>query len=154
MSLFDDVIVNAAAAVDSVGKVASEIVDRSKARVSSAELKSKISSQFESLGRYIYDTSAAGKTDQSVIDEYVANITVLIGELKSLQESLTADSGRIICPKCCCKNSVDSIFCKRCGSSLDFAHSYTSEKAAEVTLEKQPEPEAAPAETPDEPDAE
>ena len=151
MSLFDDVIVNAAAAFDSVGKVANEVVDRSRARVSSAELKNKISSQFESLGRYIYDTNNAGTTDQKIVDEYIGNITVLIGELKSLQDTLSADCGRIICPKCCCKNSVDSIFCKRCGSSLDFAHSYTSDaKPAEVTLEKQPEEKP---ETPDEPEA-
>ena len=36
MSLFDDVIVNVAAAVDKVNKKTSEIVDRSKVRISSA----------------------------------------------------------------------------------------------------------------------
>ena len=148
MSLFDDVIVNAAAAVDTVGKVAGEVVDRSRARVSSAELKSKISSRFESLGRYVYDSSVAGEPDKAIVKEYIDSITVLIGELKSMQDSLTADSGRIICPKCCCKNSVDSIFCKRCGSSLDFANSYTSPKAA-ADLAKQPEEKPAEAEPTD-----
>ena len=119
MSLFDDVIVNAAAAVDTFGKVAGDVVDRSRARVSSAELKGKINKQFETLGRYIYDTSVSGTTDQSVVDEYVSNISVLIGELKSLQDTLTADLGRIICPKCCTKNSVDSLFCKKCGEIIE-----------------------------------
>ena len=140
MSLFDDVIVNAAAAVDTVGRVANEVVDRSRVRVSSAELKNKINSQFETLGRYIYDTNLAGSTDQNVVDEYVSNITVLINELKSLQDSLTAECGRIICPKCGCKNLVDSLFCRKCGASLDFANSYTSAAKANVTLEKAEEP--------------
>ena len=145
MSLFDDVIVNAAAAVDTFGKVAGDVVDRSRARVSSAELKGKINKQFETLGRYIYDTSVSGTTDQSVVDEYVSNISVLIGELKSLQDTLTADLGRIICPKCCTKNSVDSLFCKKCGSTLDFANSYTAPKAEDLglTLEKKEEEPAS-----------
>ena len=114
MSLFDDVIVNVAAAVDEVNKKTSEIVDRSKVRISSAELRNKISAQFETLGRYVYDTTVAGTTDQTVVEQYVTEITTLINELKSLQESLVTSSGKIICPKCNCTNSSDSLFCKRC----------------------------------------
>lgn len=150
MSLFDDVIVNAAAAVDTVGKMASDVVDRSRVRVSSAELKSKISAQFETLGRYVYDTTVAGTLDQAVVNEYVNNISVLINELKSLQDSLNADCGKIICPRCCCKNTVDSLFCRKCGASLDFANSYTAPKAAapaapKCECEAKPEEPAAPA---------
>lgn len=125
MSLFDDVIVNAAAAVDAVGKKASQVVDRSKVRVSSAELKNKISAQFETLGRYVYDTHATGNTDQGVVNQYIAEITVLINELKTLQDALTTASGKIICPRCCCSNSYDSLFCKKCGATLDFTNTYT-----------------------------
>lgn len=125
MSLFDDVIVNAAAAVDAVGKKATEVVDRSRVRVSSAELKNKISAQFETLGRYVYDTHVSGNTDQNVVNQYVGEITVLINELKTLQDTLTAASGKIVCPRCCCANSYDSLFCKKCGTTLDFTNTYT-----------------------------
>ncbi len=145
MSLFDDVIVNAAAAVDTVGKLATDVVDRSRVRVSSAELKNKINKQFEMLGRYVYDTNLAGTTDNAVVGEYVREITVLINELKSLQDSLTADTGKIVCPRCCTKNATDSLFCRKCGASLDFANSYTTDKSAQVTLEKDVTVEAAPA---------
>ena len=94
MSLFDDVIVNVAAAVDAVGKKTTEVVDRSKVRVSSVELKNKISARFETLGRYVYDTHAAKNTDPSVVDQYVSEITVLINELKTLQDSLNASNGK------------------------------------------------------------
>jgi len=128
MSLFDDVIVNVAAAVDEVNKKTTEFVDRSKVRVASAELRSKISAQFEILGRYVYDTSVAGTTDQAVVDQYVSEITVLINELKSLQETLSKTTGKIICQKCECANSSDSLFCKRCGNTLDFANLYTEKQ--------------------------
>ena len=145
MSLFDDVIVNVAAAVDEVNKKTSEIVDRSKVRISSAELRNKISAQFETLGRYVYDTTVAGTTDQTVVEQYVTEITTLINELKSLQESLVTSSGKIICPKCNCTNSSDSLFCKRCGNTLDFANIYTAKypvtQPDEVTSSEEAAPE-------------
>lgn len=125
MSLLDDVIVNAAAAFDTMGKMATDVVDRSKVRVSSAELKNKISAQFETLGRYIYDTHESGNTDPAVVNQYVSEITVLINELKTLQDTLTAANGKIVCPRCACTNSNDSLFCKKCGASLDFSNAYT-----------------------------
>lgn len=150
MSLFDDVIVNVAAAVDAFGNKATEVVDRSRVRVSSAELKSKISAQFETLGRYVYDTNVTGTTDQSVVDQYVNDITVLINELKTLQDTLNAAGDRIICLKCCCSNSNDSLFCKRCGATLDFANSYTvpvPQPVNEAAAAQEPKESEVPAET-------
>lgn len=144
MSLLEDVIVNAAAAVDAMGKMATDVVDRSKVRVSSAELKNKISAQFETLGRYIYDTHESGNTDSTVVDQYVNEITVLIGELKTLQDILTSSSGKIICPRCSCPNSNDSLFCKKCGTSLDFTNTYTVSKKPAVTVETTEETVAEP----------
>lgn len=125
MSLFDDVIVNLAAAVDAFESKATEIVDRSRLRVSSAELKNKIAAQFETLGRYVYDTQVTGTTDQSIVERYVNDITVLINELKTLQDSLTAAGDKLVCPRCSCCNSYDSLFCRKCGATLDFANAYT-----------------------------
>ncbi len=145
MSLFDDVIVNVAAAVDAVGKKTTEVVDRSKVRVSSVELKNKISARFETLGRYVYDTHAAKNTDPSVVDQYVSEITVLINELKTLQDSLNASNGKTVCPKCSCSNSADSLFCKKCGASLDFTNTYTTPIPTPVNS-AEPEKEAEKAE--------
>ncbi len=143
MSFIDDMIVNAAAAVDAMGKVATDVVDRSKVRVSSAELKNKISAQFEKLGRYIYDTHETGNTDPAVVNQYVGEITVLIGELKTLQDSFKSVNSKITCPKCRCVNSNDSLFCKKCGTSLDFANSYTVNKQPDIPVPVSSE-EAAP----------
>lgn len=150
MSLMDDLIVNAAAAVEAMSKVATNAVDRSKVVVSSTELKNKISSQFETLGRYIYDTHESGNTDPVIVDQYVNDITELINELKSLQDVLKNTSKKIVCPKCSCANSNDSLFCKKCGASLDFSNDYTVGKKP-VTTEK-PLEEVKPAEEAAEPE--
>lgn len=125
MSLLDDVIVNAASAVCAVGKKASEVVDKSKLRISTAELKKKISDKFETLGRYVYDTNVSGTADAEIISKYCEEITVLISELKTLQDALNEANDKVVCPKCDCSNSLDSLYCKKCGSSLDFSNSYT-----------------------------
>ena len=140
MSFLDDVIVNAAAAFDTVGKMANDVVDRSKVRFSSAELKNKISTQFETLGRYIYDTHESGNTDPSVVNQYVGEITVLISELKTLQDTLNVAKGKLVCPRCACTNSSDSLFCKKCGTSLDFSNAYTvgSQPPAQPDQEEKP----------------
>lgn len=125
MSLLDDVIVTAAAAVDAVGKKAGEVVDKSKNKVSSAELRKKISDKFETLGRYVYDTHMNHSTDEEVVGRYASEITELIGELKTLQDAINTASSKHICPKCACENSADSLYCRKCGTSLDFTCSYT-----------------------------
>ena len=145
MSLFDDVIVNTAAALDAMGKIAADVVDKSKVRVSSTELKNKISAQFETLGRYIYDTHESCNTDPTVVSRYVSDITVLINELKTLQDSLKDANGKIVCPKCACSNSNDSLFCRKCGTSLDFTNAYTVNTQPSVQPVQESEP-AKPAE--------
>lgn len=144
MSLFDDVIVNVAKAIDTAGKVTEQVVDRSRARVSGAELKSKIASQFESLGRYVYDSTLSGNIDNAVVSERVNTITELLNELRSVQDSLATDAGSMTCPKCCCKNSVDSLFCKKCGASLDFSNSYTVPKNDNDTFVCTPKEQPSP----------
>ncbi len=119
MSLLDDVIINSTAVISAVGKKTSEVVEKSKKRISTAELKEEIAEQFESLGRYVYDTHKSGLTDNEVVTNYIDEISELIVQLKELQESLDNSKKKILCPACFTENTADSVYCKHCGSSLD-----------------------------------
>ena len=136
MGLFDDGIVNVASAFDDIGKKATEVVDKSKVRVSSVELKNKIAAQFETLGRYVYDSTVTNTTDTEIVNRYIEEITGLITELKSMQDMLASSAGKIVCPKCSCTNSSDSLFCKKCGNSLDFANNYTTKAPVAAASEE------------------
>ena len=52
MGIFEDVLLNARSAVDTVGKRASKVIDMSKLTLSAADIKSKLSKKYEILGRY------------------------------------------------------------------------------------------------------
>ncbi len=125
MSLLDDIMVNAACAVNSAAKSAGKVIDKSKLRLSITEVKKKISGKFETLGRYVYDTHVSENTDPEIINQYYAEISELISQLKTLQDTLGDISDKTICPKCGCSNSSDSLYCKLCGTSLDFSNTYT-----------------------------
>ncbi len=146
MSFIDDVFVNAAAAVDAVGKAATEVFDKSKVFISTTELRNKISASFETLGRYVYNTNETNTTDPAVVEQYVNEISELITELKNLQDSIAAASGKKVCPVCDASNSSDSLYCKKCGTSLDFNNTYTVNKKSEKAenLESEPEPVGEP----------
>nr|MDE7389857.1 zinc ribbon domain-containing protein [Lachnospiraceae bacterium] len=138
-------IVNAAAVVNAVSKKTGEVVDRSKLVISSTELKKKISAKFETLGRYIYDTYAQDAADSEVVSQYISEINELISQLKSVKDMMNASEDKVACPKCSAANTTDSLYCKKCGATLDFSNTYTAasadgavqiENVEPVTLEK------------------
>lgn len=139
MSLLDDVIINSTAVMSAVGKKTSEMVDKSKKRISTAELREEISEQFESLGRYVYDTHKSGLTDGEVVTGYINEIPELIVQLKEIQESLDKGKNKIMCPSCFTENTGDSLYCKRCGSILE--KSDTAEQSDDNTSDTSGAPE-------------
>ena len=55
MGIFDDVVVNAKSAAQTVGKMAGQFVDMSKLRINMAELNGEITKRYQGLGRFIYE---------------------------------------------------------------------------------------------------
>lgn len=60
MGIFDDVVVNAKSAAQTVGKMAGQFVDMSKLRINMAELNGEITKRYQELGRFIYEAKKAG----------------------------------------------------------------------------------------------
>ena len=53
--------------------------------------------------------------------------SVILRTLKT-QNRIAAASGKKVCPVCDASNSSDSLYCKKCGTSLDFNNTYTVNK--------------------------
>lgn len=116
---FDDIVVNAKSAANTVGKKANQIKDYSKLKYSESGIKSEIAKKKQELGNYIYNCSKTGDIDKIVMQGFVAEIDELEENLQITREMLTIAKNKIICKYCKAENDRESVFCCKCGSKLD-----------------------------------
>ena len=129
MGIFDDVVVNAKSAAQTVGKMAGQFVDMSKLRINMAELNGEITKRYQELGRFIYEAKKAG------IDDLYAQLSAVSAQYASMQDKVT-------CPACGKKMPTDSMFCSHCGAKLENAPAEPEEAAEAVEKAEVPaEPE-------------
>ena len=74
MGIFDDVVVNAKSAAQTVGKMAGQFVDMSKLRINMSELNGEITKRYQELGRFIYEAKKAGSADEAELADQIAGI--------------------------------------------------------------------------------
>ena len=125
MGLFDDVVLNAKNAAQSVGKMAGQLVDMSKLRISVSEVN-------------------------AVLAEKLAGIDDLYAELAQLTEQLNVLQNKAVCPVCGKKVPQDAAFCSACGAKLTGEEPAKAEEAACCCEEEAAEAEKPEAEKPEE----
>lgn len=118
MGIFEDVLLNARSAVDSVGKKAGKVIDMSKLTLAAADIKAEISKKYEMLGRVTFEGETKGKDYSKSIAEIVAKIQELKSELESVNEMIASSKSRVKCPSCGNYNAKGAIFCNKCGAKL------------------------------------
>ena len=84
MGIFDDVVVNAKSAAQTVGKMAGQFVDMSKLRINMAELNGEITKRYQELGRFIYEAKKAGSADEAELADQIAGIDDLYAQLSAV----------------------------------------------------------------------
>lgn len=101
---------------DKVAKKSGELVEISKTKLSMANTKSEISSNFKILGELVYlSQKASTESDPQKIEETISKIDELyerLGELSELNSMLKNEKN---CPNCKKSNSIDAQFCSGCG---------------------------------------
>lgn len=118
MSLLEDVMVNAKAAVNAVGQTAGKLVDITKLRYSAGELNGEISKRFEALGRVVYESVKSGNNSPEFIQESVKAIEKLYEQLEAVNEQIAILKNRVKCKNCGFENEQAAIYCNRCGVKL------------------------------------
>ena len=116
---FDDIVVNAKSAANTVGKKANQIKDYSKLKYSESGIKSEIAKKKQELGNYIYNCSKMGDIDKIVMQGFVAEIDELEENLQITREMLTVAKNKVTCKYCKAENDREFVFCCKCGSKLD-----------------------------------
>ena len=132
MGIFDDVVVNAKSAAQTVGKMAGQFVDMSKLRINMAELN----------GEIIYEAKKAGSADEAELADQIAGIDDLYAQLSAVSAQYASMQDKVTCPACGKKMPTDSMFCSHCGAKLENAPAEPEEAAEAVEKAEVPaEPE-------------
>ena len=126
MGIFDDVVVNAKSAAQTVGKMAGQFVDMSKLRINMSELNGEITKRYQELGRFIYEAKKAGSADEAELADQIAGIDDLYAQLSAVSAQYASMQNKVTCP--------DSMFCSHCGAKLENAPA-EPEKVAEAVEE-------------------
>ncbi len=121
MGIFEDVLLNARSAVDNVGKKAGKVIDISKLRIASADIKSEINRKYQILGRVVYEEAVSSKDYSVNKNDLISKIGELKKELESVQELIAQNSNKVKCIACGTYNSQKAVFCSKCGEKLDFS---------------------------------
>lgn len=100
MGIFDDVVVNAKSAAQTVGKMAGQFVDMSKLRINMAELNGEITKRYQELGRFIYEAKKAGSADEAELANQIAGIDDLYAQLSAVSAQYASMQDKVTCPAC------------------------------------------------------
>ncbi len=121
MGIFEDVLLNARAAVDTVGQKAGKVIDISKLRLAAADLKSEITQKYQVLGRLTFEEETTGKSYAENKKKIVENIKELKSHLESVNDLIASTKQKTKCDSCGFYNAKGAIFCSKCGEKLTGA---------------------------------
>ena len=119
MSIFEDVILNARSAMDAVGKKAGQVIDISKLKLATVDLKSELAQKFQILGNVVYEEKITGKDFTKNKNELIEKITELKAQLDSINDIIANNSQKVKCPVCGTYNAKNSVFCNKCGEKIE-----------------------------------
>ncbi|MDR1001899.1 MAG: hypothetical protein LBL82_01320 [Oscillospiraceae bacterium] len=143
MGIFEDVVLNAKTAANTVGKKAGEIIDISKLRLSAGEINGEIGKRYEALGRVVYDSKKDGTNIDALAAECVKSIDALYERLDIVNAKLAKLRHKYQCGSCGASNEIDSVYCNRCGKRLYDEDSADNGGYGSASSESEFEEEAA-----------
>ncbi len=127
MGVLEDIFVKAKAAAGALGEKAGQYVDVSKLNIKLAEFKSDLKSEFENLGKIVYQSEKNEVENRAGINAGVAQIDNITLQIEELKKQIASIKNKVLCNACGSQNEVDSVYCAKCGEKLS-----ENSKSAEV----------------------
>ena len=118
MKSFEELISKARGAVDVIGEKAGQFVDVSKLNLKVMDTKSQIRSEFESLGRLVYENFGEELENKDEVKSQVDYIKELYTQLEKYKTQIAFMKNKILCKSCGNHNEVGSLYCAKCGANL------------------------------------
>ncbi|MBC8585002.1 zinc ribbon domain-containing protein [Youxingia wuxianensis] len=131
MNRFDEIINKAKEIVDVAGNKTKEMAELTKLRLQASQLRSEIDKNYLKLGELIYQLNKAGTQNQELIDMSVAEIESQLVALSELEDKVNEMKKVVKCPQCGAANVIGSLYCSRCGASLENCEACSEEEANE-----------------------
>ena len=129
MGVLEDIFVKAKAAAGAFGEKAGQYVDVSKLNIKLAEFKSDLKSEFENLGKIVYQSEKNEVENRAGINAGVAQIDNITLQIEELKKQIASIKNKVLCNACGSQNEVDSVYCAKCGEKL-------SENSKSVEIEE------------------
>lgn len=150
MGIFDDLLVNAKSAANTVGKKAGDLVDVSKLKISSAEASADIAKLYQAIGEYVVTNLRDKVAEDPELAGKIAEVDGLQEKVEVIQKALADKKNKTICDKCGTENDNTASFCHNCGEKLpeppapEVEEPVATEPTAETPVEPTAEPVAPP----------
>ena len=119
MSIMEDVLLNAKSAVDTVGKKAGNVIDKSKLRLALLDIRTELSKKYRMLGKVCYAAQTTGKNYDKNIEKLVAAITELNNQLAKINDMIAKSEKKTKCAVCGTYNNHGAVFCSKCGTKIE-----------------------------------
>ena len=120
MGFVDETANKAKEVLDYAGKKSGELYDLQKLRVNAMSARTRLSKQYEALGRIAYENYRTGDEIGIDFNEIAADITQKTAELKDLEARIAECKGKRVCPVCKATNAKKAVFCNICGQRIVF----------------------------------
>ncbi|MGI6264373.1 MAG: hypothetical protein ACOYJY_02780, partial [Acutalibacteraceae bacterium] len=100
MTTWEEILLKARSAADTVGKKTSELTETVKLKTKSAQLQKEIASVFEGMGRLLYDSRQSGTDVAELLEESAKRVDELQEELQGVEDELCAYKKAVRCENC------------------------------------------------------
>ncbi|MBE6904192.1 MAG: hypothetical protein E7480_06250 [Ruminococcaceae bacterium] len=119
MSIVDETILKAKEIADVTAKKASQISALTKLNVNLAETKGAIEKEYKELGELVYTAVKNDIQQGELVEEKVRILDELIFQKEELCLKIANIKGKKLCSECKKENDADSLYCCKCGNSLN-----------------------------------
>lgn len=112
---FDNFISGSKDLADKIAEKAASAVNVSKSYVDRAQLRVKMNSKLEELGRLCYNMHKTGTDESGSMKMLIKELKVLDAQLEMAEEATGKPK---ICAFCGGRNDAENVYCARCGERL------------------------------------
>ena len=142
MNKIDELLNKAKAVANAAGKKTGEMVEVSKLKLQVVQLNSDVEKVFKRIGELTYSHFRNNTDTNREIEDAMAEIDKMYQEIESLNIKINSAQQMIKCANCGAANSVDAMFCSRCGKSLNEENKNEPAAYVDIAIEETEENKA------------